>query len=52
VELHPEVMSALRAQLDARRAQLDTGARHVGWKIGASIAEVDALTGGRRWSAT
>jgi hypothetical protein len=45
IELHPRVETALRAQLDRRAAALAAGASHVGWKIGASIAEVDALTG-------
>jgi 2-keto-4-pentenoate hydratase len=46
VELHPDLRSALQAQLAAWRALLDAGARHVGWKIGGAIGEVDAFTGG------
>ena len=42
---HPRVLAATRAQLDARRALLDAGARHVGWKIALGIAEVEALAG-------
>jgi 2-keto-4-pentenoate hydratase len=41
-----ELEAALRAQLERRAALLASGARHVGWKVGATIAEVDAVTGG------
>jgi hypothetical protein len=40
------VIEALRRQLARRRALLDAGAAHVGWKIGGAIAEIDALTAG------
>jgi hypothetical protein len=43
--VHPRVVAALRAQLGSRRAALDAGARHVGWKIGLGIPEVEALIG-------
>jgi 2-keto-4-pentenoate hydratase len=46
VELHPRVHAALLVQLERREAALSAGARHVGWKIGGAIAEIDALTGG------
>jgi 2-keto-4-pentenoate hydratase len=41
-EVPPRLVAALRAQL-ARRP---SGARRVGWKIGADIAEVEEVTGG------
>jgi 2-keto-4-pentenoate hydratase len=44
--LTPELQAALRAQVARREALLASGARHVGWKIGALIEEVDAVTGG------
>jgi 2-keto-4-pentenoate hydratase len=40
------LLTALRAQHARRRALLNDGARHVGWKIGGGIAEIDAVTGG------
>jgi len=40
------LLAALRAQHARRRRLLDHGARHVGWKIGGRIAEIDAVTGG------
>lgn len=43
--LHPRIVAATRAQLDARRATLDAGARRVGWKIALGIAEVEELIG-------
>ena len=42
MDLHPDLRAALHAQLEHRRAALDAGARHVGWKIGGDIAEIDA----------
>lgn len=45
-QVHPRVVAALEAQLQRRRAVLGHGARHVGWKIGGGIPEVDAVTGG------
>jgi 2-keto-4-pentenoate hydratase len=39
--VHPRLVAALRAQLDAR----DRGARRVGWKIALGIPEVEALIG-------
>jgi 2-keto-4-pentenoate hydratase len=44
--LHPRVVAALEAQLQRRRAVLERGARHVGWKIGGDIPEVDEISGG------
>jgi 2-keto-4-pentenoate hydratase len=44
--LDPRVLGALRRQLERRRALLEAGARHVGWKVGGAIAEIDELTGG------
>jgi 2-keto-4-pentenoate hydratase len=46
VSLDPRVALALRRQLDRRAAALDAGARRVGWKLGAQIAEIEAVTGG------
>jgi 2-keto-4-pentenoate hydratase len=40
------LLEALRAQHARRRRLLNQGARHVGWKIGAEIAEIDEVTGG------
>jgi 2-keto-4-pentenoate hydratase len=40
------LLAALRAQHARRRTLLNGGARHVGWKIGGEIAEIDAVTGG------
>src|SRR4051794_7885559 len=40
------LLAALRAQHARRRGLLDDGARHVGWKIGGRIAEIEAVTGG------
>jgi 2-keto-4-pentenoate hydratase len=34
------VLAALRLQVERRAAVLEAGARHVGWKVGARIAEV------------
>lgn len=39
--MHPRIVSALQAQLDAR----DPAARRVGWKIARGIAEVEELIG-------
>ena len=39
------VPHALRAQLHARRAQLDSGAARIGWKVGLHIAEVEEIMG-------
>jgi len=36
---------ALQAQLRGRRAELDSGAAHVGWKVGLHIAEVEEVMG-------
>jgi 2-keto-4-pentenoate hydratase len=44
--VHPRLAAALRVQLDRRAAALEAGARHVGWKIGGDIPEVDEVTGG------
>jgi len=41
------LLAGLREQLERRRALLGAGARHVGWKIGAGIEEIDACTDGR-----
>jgi 2-keto-4-pentenoate hydratase len=46
-DVHPRLAAALTTQLDRRRAALDQGARHVGWKIGGNIPEVDEVTAGR-----
>jgi 2-oxo-3-hexenedioate decarboxylase len=43
--LPPEILAAPRAQLQARRALLDAGARRVGWKIALGIPEVEELIG-------
>jgi 2-keto-4-pentenoate hydratase len=43
--LHPTIAAGLAAQLAARRAALDTGARRVGWKLAYGIAEVEELAG-------
>ena len=43
--LHPEVAEGLAAQLEARRAALDAGARRIGWKLAFGIAEIEALVG-------
>jgi 2-keto-4-pentenoate hydratase len=45
VQLSPEVVDALRAQLAARSAPLVQGARPVGWKVAASIPGVAANQG-------
>jgi 2-keto-4-pentenoate hydratase len=39
------VSLALRAQLSARRAELDSGAVRIGWKVGLHIAEVEKVMG-------
>src|SRR3954452_19596589 len=44
-EFHPRVLAAQRAQLDARRAALDAGAKHVGWKVGLGIPGARELIG-------
>ncbi len=36
---------ALQAQLRVRRAQLDSGAVRVGWKVGLHVAEVEEVMG-------
>lgn len=43
--IHPRVVVATRAQLQARRKTLEDGAEHVGWKIALGIEEVEALVG-------
>jgi 2-keto-4-pentenoate hydratase len=43
---------ALRAQLARRRALLEAGARHVGWKVGAGIEEVGDPVFGHLTTAT
>src|SRR3954469_5903267 len=45
VDLHPTIAAGLAAQLAARRAALDAGARRVGWKLAYGIAEVEELAG-------
>jgi 2-keto-4-pentenoate hydratase len=45
-------LAALRAQLARRRALLDAGARHVGWKVGGDIEEVGDPVFGYLTSAT
>jgi 2-oxo-3-hexenedioate decarboxylase len=42
-DLHPTIAAGLAAQLAARRAALDTGARRVGWKLAYGIEEIAAL---------
>jgi 2-oxo-3-hexenedioate decarboxylase len=42
---HPTIAAGLAAQLAARRAALDAGARRVGWKLAYGIAEVEELAG-------
>jgi 2-keto-4-pentenoate hydratase len=44
-DLHPTIAAGLAAQLAARRAALDAGARRVGWKLAYGIAEIEALAG-------
>jgi len=41
----PTIAAGLAAQLAARRAALDAGARRVGWKLAYDIAEIEALAG-------
>ena len=36
---------ALQAQLRVRRAQLDSGAARIGWKVGLHVAEVEEAMG-------
>jgi 2-keto-4-pentenoate hydratase len=43
--LHPTIAAGLAAQLAARRAALDAGARRVGWKLAYGIAEIEELAG-------
>jgi 2-keto-4-pentenoate hydratase len=38
-EVHPQLVSALTVQFRNRRRTLDTGAAHVGWKLGIGDAE-------------
>lgn len=45
-EVHPRLLAALEVQLQRRRAVLEQGGRHVGWKIGGDIPEVEEVTGG------
>jgi 2-keto-4-pentenoate hydratase len=44
-DLHPAIAAGLAAQLAARRAALDAGARRVGWKLAYGIEEIEALVG-------
>jgi len=44
-QLHPTIEAGLAAQLAARRAALDAGARRVGWKLAYGIEEIEALAG-------
>lgn len=44
-EFHPRVIAAQRAQLRERRASLDRGAGHVGWKVGLGIPGAEELIG-------
>jgi 2-keto-4-pentenoate hydratase len=46
VQLHPALQAALRAQLARRARALAAGAEPVGWKVGATIAEIGALVDG------
>jgi len=46
------LLSALREQLKRRRSLLHQGARHIGWKIGAGIPELDRTAIGYLTSAT
>ena len=45
-DIHPRVVAATRAQLDAWRGLLAGGAERVGWKIALGIEEVEAVVGG------
>lgn len=44
-EFAESVISAHRTQLDARRAILDAGARHVGWKVALGLPGAEELLG-------
>jgi 2-keto-4-pentenoate hydratase len=46
LHLAEPLLAAQREQLEQRRKLLHDGARHIGWKIGAGIDEIDAVTGG------
>jgi 2-keto-4-pentenoate hydratase len=46
MNLDPLIGAGLRQQLQQRSATLEAGAEHIGWKVGASIAEIDALSAG------
>jgi len=43
--VHPRLVAALEVQLRRRQAVLERGGRHVGWKIGGEIPEVETVTG-------
>jgi 2-keto-4-pentenoate hydratase len=44
-DVDPRLLAAVEEQLRRRRALLDGGARHVGWKAAWAMAEVEALIG-------
>jgi 2-keto-4-pentenoate hydratase len=44
-DFHTRVLAAQRAQLEARRAVLDAGATHIGWKVGLDIPGAEELVG-------
>ena len=52
--VHPRLLSALTTQFGIRRRALDTGAAHVGWKLGMGEAERidDEIAVGHLTSAT
>jgi 2-keto-4-pentenoate hydratase len=45
MDLHSTIAAGLAAQLAARQAALDAGARRVGWKLAYGIEEVEAVAG-------
>ena len=53
-EVHPQLVTALTVQFGNRRRALDTGAAHVGWKLGIGEAERidDEIAVGHLTSAT